>query len=216
MDVPNDVLGLFQASVINYHSRLSEWFSVSLSERVNLGMMTIVYDLNPTQGNLQNKQLRRKLGREAAEYLTRYCAQIKNEFDQHGKTTQFSIGIEYRLALTKKASDADIVLSQGSTGGADVRIIEVPKDPSKSHPHRQKEVIQKLRSALPRVAINSHDIQCICKTNNIKQRPQYYYKGTVKGSPSQYSPSFIEWIIKQYEKNPQFFSEAKQTAKKSS
>ena len=37
--VPTDVLCLFQACVINYHRRLNDWFGVSLSDRVHVGMM---------------------------------------------------------------------------------------------------------------------------------------------------------------------------------
>ena len=125
--------------MINYHRRLNDWFGVSLSDRVHVGMMSIVYDLSPDRGDLTDKRLRRELGRDAADYLASYCAQIKNEFDQLQRPVQFSVGIEYRLALTKKPGDADIVLSQGTSGGVAIQIVEVPKDPGKSHPYRQKE-----------------------------------------------------------------------------
>jgi hypothetical protein len=211
--VPTDVLSLFQACVINYHRRLNDWFDVSLSDRVHVGMMTIVYDLNPHQGDVTDKRLRRELGRDAADYLTRYCAQIKNEFDQLERPVQFSVGIEYHLALTKKTDDADIVLSQGLSGSMAVKIVEVPKDPGKSHPHRQKEVMQKLEAAVPGLSINQHDIQCVNKAHGVRQRPEYFYQGTVKGSPGQYSPAFVDWLIQQYHRDPQFFLKAKAKAK---
>ena len=209
--VPTDVLGLFQACVINYHRRLNSWFGISLSDRVHVGMMSIVYDLAPDRGDINGKHLRRELGRDAADYLARYCARIKNEFDQLQRPVQFSVGIEYHLALTKKADDADIVLSQGSAGDSTVKIIEVAKDPSKSHPHRQKEVIQKLKAAVTGLSINPHDIQCVNKAYGIRQRPEFFYQGTVKGSPGQYSPAFIDWLTQQNQKDPQFFH--KTTAK---
>ena len=40
-EVPRDVLLLFQAGVINYHKKLNEWFGISLSDRVSVGMMTL-------------------------------------------------------------------------------------------------------------------------------------------------------------------------------
>ncbi len=211
--VPADVLGLFQACVINYHRRLNDWFGISLSDRVHVGMMSIVYDLDPHHGDINSKRLRRELGRDAADYLARYCAQIKNEFDQLKRSAQFSIGIEYRLALTKKPGDADIVLSQSSSGGMAVQIVEVPKDPSKSHPNRQTEVIQKLKAAVPGLSINQHDIQCVNKAHGVRQRPEYFYQGTVKGSPGQYSPAFVDWLIQQHHRDQQFFLKAKAKAK---
>ena len=209
--VPTDVLGLFQACVINYHRRLNEWFGVSLSDRVHVGMMSIVYDLNPSDGDVTGKRLRRELGRDAADYLLRYCALIKNEFDQLQRPAQFSVGIEYRLALTKKPGDADIVLSQSASGGAAVKIVEVAKDPSKSHPYRQKEVVKELQKSLLGVPLNQHDVQSVIKAHGIRQRPEYFYKGTVKGSPAQYSPAFVEWLLQQYRRDQQFFIKARAT-----
>ena len=211
--VPADVLGLFQACVINYHRCLNMWFHISLSDRVNVGMMSIVYDLDPCRSDIEDRRLRRELGRDAAEYLSSYCAQIKSEFDQLERPAQFSVGIEYRLALIKKPGDADIVLSHASTGSQTVQIVEVAKDPSKSHPHRQVDIIQKLRTELPEICINQHDVQCVNKVHGVRQRHEYFYKGTVKGSPGQYSPAYVDWLIQQYGNDQQFFVKARANAK---
>lgn len=211
--VPADVLCLFQACVINYHSRLNEWFGVSLSDRVHVGMMSIVYDLEPYRGDITDKRLRREMGQEAAEFLTSYCARIKNEFDQLKRPLQFSVGIEYRLALTKNLDEADIVLSQDATGTTAVHIVEIPKDSSKSHPNRQKEVIQKVKAAVPGLAINQHDIQCVNKAYDVKKRSEYFYQGKVKGSPGQYSQAFVDWLIQQYQRDGEFFAKAKAKSK---
>lgn len=211
--VPTDVLCLFQACVINYHRRLNDWFGLSLSDRVHVGMMSIVYDLEPHRGDITDKRLRRELGKEATEYLTRYCAQLKNEFDKLQRPVQFSVGIEYRLALTKNHDDADIVLFQGPAGAAAVQIVEIPKDPSKSHPNRQKEVIQKVMAAVPGLTINQYDIQSVNNAYGVRKRPEYFYQGKVKGSPAQYSQTFVDWLIQQYQRDGEFFAKAKVKAK---
>lgn len=211
--IPRDVLCLFQAGVINYHNRLSEWFGVSLSDRVPVGMMSIVYDLRPEHNDLTDKRLRRELGRDAAVFLSRYCSQLKKEFDRLQRPAQFSIGVEYRLVLTKNQDDADILLSTGPVGSSAAQIIEVPKDPSKSHPLRQKEVIEQVNAAAEELDINQHDIQCVNKAYRVKQRAEYYYRGEVKGSPPQYSPSFVRWLIRQFQNDPQFFEKARLKAK---
>jgi len=211
--IPREVLCLFQASVINYHNRLNGWFGVSLSDRVPVGMMSLVYDLRPEQSDLTDKRLRRELGRDTAEFLTRYCSQIKQEFDSLQRPSQFSIGIEYRLVLTKNQNDADIVLSTGTERSDFVRIIQVPKDPSKSHPFRQKEVIEQMKTRVVGLQINQHAIQCVSKVYGIKKRSEYFYKGRIKGSPPQYSPAFIDWLVHQYSKDKAFFTKAKSKAK---
>ncbi|SMH67291.1 protein of unknown function [Acidithiobacillus ferrivorans] len=176
-------------------------------------MMGIVYDLEPHRGDMTDKRLRRELGREAAAFLSCYCARIKNEFDQLKRPLQFSVGIEYRLALTKSLDEADIVLSQGPDAGTAVQIAEIPKDSSKSHPNRQKEVIQKVKAAVPGLAINQHDIQCVNKAYDVKKRPEYFYQGKVKGSPAQYSQAFVDWLIQQHQRDGEFFSKAKAESK---
>lgn len=211
--IPRDVLCLFQAGVINYHNRLNEWFNVSLSDRVPVGMMSIVYDMRPEHGDLTDKRLRRELGRDAATFLTRYCAQLKQEFDQLQRPAQFSIGIEYRLVLTKNQDKADILLSTGPTNAAATQIIEVPKDPSKSHPFRLKEVVEQVKLAVTGLKINPHDIQCVNKVHGIKQQHKYFYQGKVKGSPAQYSPAFVDWLVKQFQRDKLFFQKTRTKAK---
>ena len=211
--VPKDVLVLFQACVLNYHNRLSEWFGVSVSERVSIGMMTVVYDFSPEQFDLQNPVLRRRLGRDAAQYLTQFQAKIRQEFEELGKPAEFSIDIGYKLALVRKVGDADIVLTKGETGKT-TEIVEVPKDPSRTHPYRQKEVIEKVNVALNGIAeINSYDVQCAVKVYEVRKRPEFYYKEAVKGSPSQYSPDFVDWLLKQYSNDSTFFTQVRQKVK---
>jgi hypothetical protein len=211
--VPKDVLALFQACVLNYHKRLVEWFSVSLSDRVSVGMMTIVYDFSPEEFNLQNPILRRRLGRETAQYLTEFQAEIRQEFEDLSKPAEFSIDIGYRLALVKKLDAADIVLTSG-TSGIETRVVEVPKDPSKTHPYRQKEVIGKINAVLDGAnRINPYDIQCVNKVYDVRKRSEFFYKSTVQGSPSQYSREFVEWLTKQYKNDNAFFTKARQKAR---
>lgn len=212
-DVPKDVLALFQSCVLNYHRRLVEWFDVSLKERVSVGMMTIVYDFSPQDFDLNNPLLRRRLGREAADYLTGVQAALRTEFAELGKPAEFSIDIGYKLALVQKVGDADIVLTKGETGTT-IKIVEVAKDPSKTHPLRQKEVVDQVNAGLSAgTAVNSYCIQCVNKVYGIKKRPEFYYKGSVKGSPTQYSQPFVDWLLKEHGRDSEFFSKARLKAK---
>ena len=212
--IPSNLIRLFQAGVINYHKRLNEWFDQSLADRYPLGMMSIVYDLSPEQSDLTDEHLRRRLGPEAVEFLSRYCAELQQEFDDLQRPAEFSIGVEYRFALTKKQDKADISLPSGATGDGPTRFVEVAKDPSRSHPFREKELIEQLRASLLEAGINRHDVRCINKVYKIKRRSEYFYQGKIPNSPGQYSPALVDWIIKQYRKDGQFFLETRRRAKK--
>lgn len=214
-EVPNDVLLLFQACVINYHKKLNEWFGISLSDRVTVGMMTIVYDLSPGSFDLGSPAVKRRLGKDVAAYLAQMQKKIQAEFSTLERSPEFSIGLEYKLVLTKKPGDADIVLSTGEKG-ASATVVQVAKDPSVSHPHRQKELLVALNAALDGAATtNQHDIQCVNKVHGVKKRADWFYQGKVVGSPSQYSQAFIDWIVERVKQDSQFFVNAREASKKS-
>lgn len=211
--VPRGLLCLFQASVLNYHKNVGEWFGVSLSERVPVGMMTIVYDLSPEKSDLSDPVMRRQLGKDTADYLTRFQAKLLKEFDQLKRPAEFCIDIEYRVVLTKAPDKADICLTTG-VEGVPTRIVEVPKDPSVSHPYRQKELLEQLNLRLDHgPKINFFDIQSIKKAFGIRKRPDFFYQSKIKGSPGQYSSAFFEWIVKQFSNDADFFVKARRKAK---
>jgi len=212
-EIPCEVMCLFQACVINYHKRLTGGFGMSLSERVPVGMMSIVYDIQPHESDMTSKRLQRRLGRDAAAFLSRYCSDIRREFDELQRPAEFSIGVEYRLVLTKTENDADIVLSIAPTGESISQPLMSAKDSGTSHPFRRKELLEKLKSAVPGIAINQHDIQCVNTAYRVKQRPEYFYQGRVKGSPPQYSQAFLDWLIEQYRRDKDFFQKTRTSSR---
>lgn len=213
--VPKDVLALFQACVLNYHKRLVEWWGVSLSDRVPVGMMTLVYDLSPDGLDPNDAVLRRKWGKETAQYLARFGNEVRWEYESLGRPTEFSIDIDYRLVLTKKPQDADISLTVGPDGEP-LNKVEVPKDSGKTHPYRQKELIEQVKTILgDGTTFNQHDVQCILKAHKIQSRPEFYYHSGVKGSPKQYSHQLAEWIAERHKQDNEFFEKARQKSKAS-
>lgn len=204
-EVPRDVLLLFQACVINYHKKLNEWFGISLSDRVSVGMMAIVYDLSPGSFDLSSAALKRRLGKDVAKYLAAVQGGIQQEFEALGKSQEYSIGVEYKLVLTKKPGEADIILNSGESGKSGA-VVHVAKDSSSSHPYRQKELLVAVNAALDgRASINQHDIQSINKAHSVKKRADWFYQGKVKGSPVQYSQAFMDWILERFKHDSNFF-----------
>lgn len=212
--VPKDVLCLFQSCVLNYHKRLVDWFGISLSERIPVGMMAIVFDFSPDLFDLSNPILHRKLGREEIEFLIGFQKTVVNEFERLNKPAEFSIDINYRLALVQNTSEGDIILNKGESG-VSLNIVEVAKDPSRTHPYRRKEVTEQVNIHLGETAqISAYDIHCVTMVYSIKKRPDFYYKGTVKGSPGQFSEGFVTWILRQHNNDSEFFVKARQKSKK--
>ena len=90
-------------------------------------------------------------------------------------------------------------------------IIAVPKSPDTTHPYRQKEVLELVNQRLSGTQIiNNFDVLCIRKLYNIASKAEFYYKPRF-GSP-QYSPQFVDWIMKQANRKPDFFARTRRKA----
>ncbi len=210
--IPRDIMGLFQAGVLNYPKALQDWFGISLSARIPLGMMVLVYDFDPRQHSLEYAKMKRRLSAETVRWLTEFQEKIREQATSLGKAIQqFYIPIDLKLAITKRPNKADIVLSS-RVKGREALIIEVPRSPDKTHPYRMKKdliplVNQRLGGTPP---FNNFDVQCIKRVYNITSRAEFCYLS--KFSPPQYSEQFVDWIVKQATKNPNFFDRVRRKA----
>ena len=210
--VPKDVLGLFQSSVLNYHRCLNEWFEISLSDKVSVGMMAIVYDFKPESFDVQSSKLKKQMGKDTVEYLVGFSKSLESARLEASSPDELAIAIDYKIVLSKNPSESDIAVSLGDDGTA-IGVVTVAKDPSKTHPYRQIDVVAALKAKFPDVKITSYSIQTINASNNIKKQAKYFYQGTVKSSPCQYSQAFVDWMAVELEKDKDFFNKAKLKAK---
>lgn len=210
--VPPDIMGLFQAGVLNYPKMLQYWFSITLSEQVPLGMMALVYDFDPEKHSLEYTRMRRKLPAETVRWITDFQQDIRRRAAGLGNNAmQFYIPIDLKLAIIRNPNKADIVLSS-STTGEEALVIEVPKDIDRTHPHRAKEVIELVNQKLGgKLIINIYDILCINKIYSTNHKTEFYYKS--KHWSPLYSDKFVEWIIRKAEKDPNFFNYTRSKAR---
>jgi len=205
-DVPKDVLGLLQACVLNYHDCLSDWFGVDISERVPIGMMTIVFDTSPEQLDLGNPVMRRRLGKDAADYLTSLTQELRDEHGAHGYAPQFSVQIEYSLHIQKKPEGAAVLAVTGEEG-TPTRLVQIAKDPGDEYPFRQGELVTELNERLrPAQRITSGDVQAVVIAEHVKQRPEWFFRSKVPNSPSCYSRRFADWFVTRYQQQPDWLA----------
>jgi hypothetical protein len=207
--IPADVMGLFQAGVINYAKKLKEWTGEDLSDRVPLGMMALIYDFDPRVHSLDSALVRRKMSAEAIKWVKGFQTGIRAKAALLGKDQQhFYVPIELKLAIVKNPGKSDIILGSGS-GGVEAIVVEVPKNSDATHPFRQKEVLEEvLRRCHPVPSPNAFDVLVIRRLHKIDIKPEYFYKS--KFGVPQYSVAFVDWIDEQYRRDAQFFSKARE------
>jgi hypothetical protein len=82
-------------------------------------------------------------------------------------------------------------------------------DPDQSHPYRQKEVIREVNERLGEGAVNAFDVLSVRRVHGVSEetRPEFVHVPKF-GSP-QYSDAFVEWLVGERERDPQFFERAK-------
>jgi len=84
-------------------------------------------------------------------------------------------------------------------------------DPDQSHPYRQKEVIREVNARLGEGAVNAFDVLSVRRVHSISEetRPEFVHVPKF-GSP-QYSDAFVDWLVGEQQREPQFFERAKAT-----
>lgn len=212
--VPPSIMGLFQAGVLNYPKMLKDWFSINLADKIPLGMMVLVYDFDPKQHSLEYAKMTRKIPAETVRWLTNFQGNISNQASSLGENvSQYYIPIDYKLSIVRNPSKSDIVLSSGAVG-EETLIVTVLKNPDKTHPYRgRKEVVELVNKKLGGTqTINFFDILSIKRVYNIDSKPEFCY--LPKFSSPQYSNDFVDWIVKQATKNPNFFTQTRLKARK--
>jgi hypothetical protein len=83
-------------------------------------------------------------------------------------------------------------------------------DPDQSHPYRQKEVISEVNARLERTrSVNAFDVLSVRRVHAITEetRPEFVHVPKF-GSP-QYSDAFVDWLVEQDAREPEFFARAK-------
>jgi hypothetical protein len=82
-------------------------------------------------------------------------------------------------------------------------------DPDSSHPYRQKEVIREVNARLDGTNVNAFDVLSVRRVHVVTEetRPEFVHVPKF-GSP-QYSDAFVDWLVAEHERDPQFFPRAK-------
>lgn len=179
---------LFQANVLNYQERYRNQMGNSPLAGQSVGMLSLVLDgPEPEIGVIKESY-----GDITASEVTSFLKQFENT-SKEIDSDKYSISIDYKLALTKNPSNADLTLSVGDNGQQAV-IITQAKDLNTTHPYTTNEAIDKINAELGSKKINRHSFQAICFKHKVKQNNNSTYHNFT--DIHRYSKSFVAWVVK--------------------
>jgi hypothetical protein len=83
-------------------------------------------------------------------------------------------------------------------------------DPDRTHPYRQTEVIAEANRRLPQgVEINAYDVLSVRRVHEITEQTRPDFTHVPKFGSPQYSDAFVDWLVEQHARDPDFFVRAK-------
>lgn len=201
-------VGLFQAGVINYSSKLKEWFNRSITDIVSPAMLSLVYDIK----TFDPVVIERRYGKDILDFALKTRNDIATETSSYGN--DYSIPVEYRLVLTKSNSkDSDIELTHSDSGNVQAVILEVPKDLERTHPYRTAQAVEAIKNKLgDKINFTRHDFLCVLQKEKIKEKaqPKYYHKIN-NPETHYYSESLIDFVVDRVLKDTSYLRDARQS-----
>ena len=82
-------------------------------------------------------------------------------------------------------------------------------DPDQSHPYRQKEVIREVNARLGEGTVNQFDVLSVRRVHAVSEETRPEFVHVPKFASPQYSDAFVDWLVAEQERDPEFFQRAK-------
>lgn len=189
---------VFQRGVLNYFEYMEKWFGISLSDKFNPGLISLISDKESLK---DISVLKKQFNKEDFQSVDLWVRRFK-ELEKLGDRA--TIPIVYSIAIVRNTKKADIVLSASAKkAGKKAIILERYKDMDSTHPYRRTESMAQIRKRLNKgIEFTSHDFEAYCFAKGIKKtlRNEYYWKP--KYNSGQYSEKLIDEISTFLNSNP--------------
>jgi len=157
-----------------------------------------------------------------------------------GKSADLSKALEGRLDSVRKNWLADVrkvvrapagskiavlpptIQHADSTDALPIQIIDDPSAPTyrlvdvdRTHPYRAKEAMLEIARRLPEgVTFNSFDLLSLRKAHAVDEREEFTHEP--KFGSRQYSQGFVDWVVREYNKDHHFFTKARKKYRETS
>jgi hypothetical protein len=125
--------------------------------------------------------------------------------------------IDRRLKATRRRWLRNIreVVTTDAVSAPVVRLTDDPNarvygklDPDRTHPYRQKEVVQAVNSRAG-LSLTPYDVLSVRRIHGVDEDTHPEFAHRMKFGSVQYSEAFVEWLVARQREEPAFFEDAK-------
>ena len=192
---------LFQATVLNYQTRYKNEMGNAPLSGQSVGMLSLVLDGPETEITVIQKQY----GEITAQVVNKFIQSFSKSSSEYD-SNEFSIPIDYKLALVKRKDKSDVSLTVGDEGSKAV-IIHKTVDLDITHPYHTKEVIAEINNLQSEVHIKTGAFQAVLYKHKVKQNKKSDMRYELDNRP-RYSQKFVDWFVRNL-KQPDWLNNAK-------
>ena len=187
--------GLTQTAVLNYRDLLQQSFDLDIAEEMTLRLLPIGIDLPVDPLEYLRKASAKSMKGEPAvrEFLAQFATYAGEIEAAKADSGRLLTPVVLKLVSTKKLEKADLVVGvEKATAEGEPIIIERPTDPNKSHPLRQKGILERI-TKLHEKPFTSHTLQAIVWKHKMKANNQYCWMDAEYGF-TKYSLDAVTFI----------------------
>lgn len=193
---------LFQACVINFNQKMSDFHRIDMTEIIPQNFLT----LSVSMKMLTESDIIAKYPEEIANKLILTNNVIAKTIQDNND--KFAIKIEHYHYITKNKEEATSLVHLDKNAEPGVKIVKEIKDPNETHKYTTKtcneEINKRLKKAGINLTFNRYHFNLFNKYYGIKQNEKLCYTHRVHTQPT-YSYSFqtIEFIVDEIKKDPE-------------
>jgi hypothetical protein len=165
--------------------------------------MTLVGD----RKDIDPIKIKKKYGSTILEFVQSQMTSL-NQQEQAIGNSKFRIPVEYKLILTKIEGEADIKLTASGEGSKNAFIVEVAKNPDKTHPNLAKHIVIKVTRKIKQ-KFTSFDLLAIVTIEKIKGNGKFHFHMT-DPEIHKYSESLVSFICEKIENQPDYLKKVRQ------
>lgn len=185
-------VGVFQAGIYNYVKLLRSWFEVDVTARVTPSMLTLVFDSVLTDPAV----LRRRYGKEVLEFVEQ---QRNRLLDETSATVdpEFAVVIRHEVVVAGKGANADAALALTPDAALPGNMIPIPvaKPLEGSHPYLARDVVAKVKEALPDISLSQTGFLAVIDKLGFKKGNNQYHHHVPRTNTHFYSLACVDRIV---------------------